>query len=533
MLAPWDEDRARRPAPPRRAARRRVECPSGWCRSAGRSAGRRTAPSRTCSATPSTVAAAAARAARRATSTSSTSTSRSRPMIGWDALTSADAPLVGTFHCYSESVPPHKVAALLGARRRLNHLTRADRGLRGRRLDRAAASTAARTRVIPNGVALPGRRRARCRALRAAGRAAGDRLRRPGRRAQGPAGAAARLRGAARARGRAELDDRRRDERRRSPRCCSRTRRRHASSAASPTSASAPRSRDADVLAAPSLGGESFGMVLTEAFAAGHARSWPRTSPGYRDVVTRRRATASSSRAATRRRSPRRCAASRSTRRARARARRRRGRAAAERYAWPRSPREVTERLRGGGRRCPRPRARWRSSPCAPACAPPAWARTRAPAGCRRSSRRRRAARRVRRRAAPGRARRRRGIATVAGSYVALERIGVDRIGRSLLDSSPAWVLVGLALMCLSMGFRAVSWHAILKAALPADAAAVHRRLAGHDHRRADVRHAARAPRRALACADRVAAARATARGLPGRARHARVADAAQRRRAA
>jgi phosphatidylinositol alpha-mannosyltransferase len=50
---------------------------------------------------------------------------------------------------------------------------------------------------------------------------------------------------------------------------------------------------------------------------------------------------------------------------------------------------------------------------------------------------------------------------------MALDRIGVDRIGRSLLDSAPGWVLVGLALMCLSMGFRAVSWHAILKAALP------------------------------------------------------------------
>ena len=48
-----------------------------------------------------------------------------------------------------------------------------------------------------------------------------------------------------------------------------------------------------------------------------------------------------------------------------------------------------------------------------------------------------------------------------------VEHIGVDRIGRSLVTSSPTWVLVGLALMCLSMLFRAVSWHAILKAALP------------------------------------------------------------------
>ena len=32
------------------------------------------------------------------------------PVVGWDALTSADAPLVGTFHCYSESRPPHAIA---------------------------------------------------------------------------------------------------------------------------------------------------------------------------------------------------------------------------------------------------------------------------------------------------------------------------------------------------------------------------------------------------------------------------------------
>src|SRR3954451_8815204 len=76
------------------------------------------------------------------------------PVVGWDALTAADAPLVGTFHCYSESRPPHYVAALLGARRKLNHLSQ-----------RIAVSEAAawtgrrfyggRYRVIPNGVMLP------------------------------------------------------------------------------------------------------------------------------------------------------------------------------------------------------------------------------------------------------------------------------------------------------------------------------------------------------------------------------------------
>src|SRR3954468_1804333 len=73
------------------------------------------------------------------------------PVIGWDALTSVDAPLIGTFHCYSESVPPHKVAALLGARRKLNRLS-----VRVA-VSEAAAWTGRRFygghyRVIPNGV---------------------------------------------------------------------------------------------------------------------------------------------------------------------------------------------------------------------------------------------------------------------------------------------------------------------------------------------------------------------------------------------
>ena len=42
---------------------------------------------------------------------------------------------------------------------------------------------------------------------------------------------------------------------------------------------------DADVLAAPSLGGESFGMVLTEAFAAG-TPVVASDIPGYRGVVS-------------------------------------------------------------------------------------------------------------------------------------------------------------------------------------------------------------------------------------------------------
>src|SRR3954470_17522325 len=76
------------------------------------------------------------------------------PVVAWDVLTSTDAPLVGTFHCYSESRPPHMVAALIGARRKLNrlHVRLA--------VSEAAAWTGRRFygghyRVVPNGVALP------------------------------------------------------------------------------------------------------------------------------------------------------------------------------------------------------------------------------------------------------------------------------------------------------------------------------------------------------------------------------------------
>ena len=125
------------------------------------------------------------------------------PVVGWDALASAPVPLVGTFHCFSENVITNNVANLLGARRRLNML-------RGRiAVSEAAAWTGrrfygGRYRVIPNGVAVPDARPARER-----GGPAAHRLRRPGRRAQGPARAAARLRGAARARAGRAADRRR------------------------------------------------------------------------------------------------------------------------------------------------------------------------------------------------------------------------------------------------------------------------------------------------------------------------------------
>ena len=58
-------------------------------------------------------------------------------------------------------------------------------------------------------------------------------------------------------------------------------------------------------------------------------------------------------------------------------------------------------------------------------------------------------------------------LAATLGGYLAFERIGWHAIFESILRSSPAWVLLAVALMGLSMVLRASSWHAILRAALP------------------------------------------------------------------
>jgi len=51
--------------------------------------------------------------------------------------------------------------------------------------------------------------------------------------------------------------------------------------------------------------------------------------------------------------------------------------------------------------------------------------------------------------------------------YYALQKIGFGNIASALLNSSPTFVLLGLAIMCTAMVARAFSWDAILKAALP------------------------------------------------------------------
>jgi phosphatidylinositol alpha-mannosyltransferase len=58
-------------------------------------------------------------------------------------------------------------------------------------------------------------------------------------------------------------------------------------------------------------------------------------------------------------------------------------------------------------------------------------------------------------------------VAGAALTFLALQRIGVESIGRALLAATPVWVLVSFALMAASMLVRAEAWHAILRAALP------------------------------------------------------------------
>jgi phosphatidylinositol alpha-mannosyltransferase len=58
-------------------------------------------------------------------------------------------------------------------------------------------------------------------------------------------------------------------------------------------------------------------------------------------------------------------------------------------------------------------------------------------------------------------------VGAVLLAYKALSTIGLSNIAQALLASSPTFVILGLGFMCAAMALRAVSWHAILKAALP------------------------------------------------------------------
>jgi phosphatidylinositol alpha-mannosyltransferase len=219
----------------------------------------------------------------------------------------------------------------------------------------------------------------------------------------------------------------------------------------------------ADVLCAPSLSGESFGMVLTEAFAAG-TPVIASAIAGYSDVVTDgvdgllvppgdpQRLAEELQRVHF---EPERLKAMGEA-----------ARRSAQRYAWPRVADQVTE-VYERAIEAPKPVssgervAHWAGvrpadgGPRRPAQRLPSLDPAPAQSGKR--------GRRVARRAGLAIA----GALGIGLTVLAAQKIGVDNVVRSIVRSNLTWVLVACALMASSLFFRAASWYWIVRAALP------------------------------------------------------------------
>ncbi|HEY5344580.1 MAG TPA: lysylphosphatidylglycerol synthase domain-containing protein [Solirubrobacteraceae bacterium] len=451
------------------------------------------------------------------------------PLLGWDALRSTppELPLVGTFHSYSENALTNGIANALGARRRMNHLHVRIA------VSEAAAWTArrfygGRYRIVPNGVQLGDA------SDRAGATAGGDdvALRAP----NAPAYARARVRGRVR-----DVFDAvsssgdgvaplrvlfigQAVERKGLPvllRAFEALREQVPATltlvGASPDEVahmmlddrgvqalgkvSEARKHaelaDADVLCAPSLHGESFGMVLTEALAA-RTPVIASDIPGYRDVVRDGiegvlTPPGDALALAEALRSFALDPAGRARMAADARVR-------AERFAWPHVAAEVLdcyEQALTVGRPATRagrigvrlglvpadllpriPAQRLPSLELAPAARGVGAGVAVATAGGDSTTRQGNGPRDNRSGGGPGnrsrerfkRTLRRGALAAVSlGGLVlavlALVHIGVGRVAASLLASSPGLLLAGLGLMCAAMFARAIAWYAILAAA--------------------------------------------------------------------
>jgi phosphatidyl-myo-inositol alpha-mannosyltransferase len=226
----------------------------------------------------------------------------------------------------------------------------------------------------------------------------------------------------------------------------------------------------ADVLCAPSLHGESFGMVLTEGLAAG-TPVLASDIPGYRDVlrdgVDGRLVPAGDAVALAQ--ELRRLALESELRARMAMAARER----AERFAWPHVAAEVLdcyEQAIAVGEPATRT-ARFAVRhglmpadlrPRVPAQRLPSLqAKTSSPATASESEADRHRHRRTLRRA---------GLAAsslfgAVLAMLALQHIGVTRVAASLVASKPGLLAAGLAVMCAAMFVRALAWHSILAVA--------------------------------------------------------------------
>jgi phosphatidylinositol alpha-mannosyltransferase len=219
----------------------------------------------------------------------------------------------------------------------------------------------------------------------------------------------------------------------------------------------------ADLLCAPSLSGESFGMVLTEAFAAG-TPVIASAIAGYSDVVTDgvdgllvppgdpQRLAEELQRVHY---EPERLAAMGAA-----------ARHSAKRYAWPRIADQVTT-VYERAIVAPRPvgaaarAAHWAGLRPADGNRPipPQKLPSLDPAPAQAGKRGRRIARRIGLGVA--------GMLGVGLTLLAAQKIGVNKVAESIVESDLKWVLVAFALMSISMFFRAASWYWIARAALP------------------------------------------------------------------
>jgi phosphatidyl-myo-inositol alpha-mannosyltransferase len=219
----------------------------------------------------------------------------------------------------------------------------------------------------------------------------------------------------------------------------------------------------ADVLCAPSLSGESFGMVLTEAFAAGTPVVASGIA-GYNDVVTDGVDGVLVPPA-----DPQRLAEELQRLHHEPERLRTMGLAArnsAQRYAWPRVADQVTA-VYERAMEAPLPEtvgeraAHWaglRPADGGPR-RPPEKLPSLDPAPAVAGKRGRLIARRIGL-----------GVAAILGiglSVLAAQKIGVDKVVESIVRSDLTWVLIACALMASSLFFRAASWYWIARAALP------------------------------------------------------------------